>query len=119
MARKGFRARSEGRYGKRHIPGQMNKTESKYAEFLHAQKLAGEIQEWCFERLTLKAAEDCRYTTDFMVLNNDGTLDLVDVKGPKIDPASLVKIRCCADQFWWFNFHVMQLKDGGWNHIEF
>ena len=119
LAGKKFRARSEGRYGKRHITGQMNKTETKYAEFLWARLLNGEIQGWWFERMTLKAAEDCRYTTDFMVLNNDGTLDLVDVKGPKVAAESLVKIRTCADQFWMFNFHVMQLKGGQWKHIEF
>jgi hypothetical protein len=71
--------------------------------------------------MTLKLADDCRYTSDFMVLNTDGTLDLIDTKGAgPIDPTSLVKIRCAADQFPMFNFHVMQKqKNGTWKHTEF
>ncbi len=64
------------KYGKRHVPGLMNATESRYADILQARKLSGEIVEWLFESVTLKLAADCRYSPDFMVLHNDGSLNV-------------------------------------------
>lgn len=67
----------------RHVPGTMNKTEARYAEYLALRKLAGEILAWGFEEITLKLAKDCRFTPDFWVLNNDGDFELIEVKAGK------------------------------------
>ena len=67
----------------RHVPGTMNKTETRYAEYLELRKMAGLIVAWGFEELTFKLAKDCRFTPDFWVLNIDGDFELVEVKAGK------------------------------------
>lgn len=112
------------KYGKRHTPGQMNGTESAYAELLQIRKLAGEIIDWQFEAITFKLADDTRYTPDFTVYLADGSMEFIDAKGGgPIDPKSLVKIKCAAEKFWMFRF-VMEQKQakkhgGGWKRKEF
>ena len=65
---------------RRHTPGQMNLTEKRYSEYLAAQLLAGLIQFWEFESVTLKIAPDVRWTPDFLVMTNDFTLEFHDTK---------------------------------------
>ena len=64
----------------RHKPGVMNRTERAFSEYLQEHKLAGLILDWWFEAITLRLAEDTRYTADFLVLELDKTLALVEVK---------------------------------------
>lgn len=112
-----FRASVGKRYGRRHTPGEMNKTESRYAEILQARLLAREILAWHFEAVTFKLAGDLRYTPDFCVLHCDGSFELIDVKGTgPIDDKSVVKIKAAAERFYWFDWtmEVEQTKrDGG------
>lgn len=110
------------KYGKRHIPGEMNQTESRYAELLEARKLRSEIISWDFESITLKLADGCRYTPDFAVWNADGTIELVDVKGAgPVDPKSRVKIKVAAERFPQFCFVMAQErpKKAGFEREEF
>lgn len=123
MTRFNFR-RDNTKYGKRHTPGVMNGTETAYAELLHIRKLSGEIVDWLFESVTFKLADDTRYTPDFAVLFNDGTMEFVDAKGGgPIDPKSLVKIKCAAEKFFQFRFCIEQKQSkkngGGWTRKEF
>lgn len=114
--------RDNTKYGKRHIPGQMNQTESAYAECLQALKLTGEILDWKFEAVTFKLASDVRYTPDFMVMYADCTIEFVDSKGGgPIDPKSIVKARCAAEMFWMFKFVIEQRlpKKAGWKRTEY
>lgn len=104
-----FNFKGATKYGKRHVPGQMNLTESKYAEMLEARKLAGEIETWEFERYTLKLADDTRYTPDFAAYFADGSMEFIDAKGGgPIDPKSLVKVKCAAERFPQFKFVIEQ-----------
>ena len=124
LARNRFRARDSSKYGKRHKPGVMNQTEAAYAELLEIRKLAGEIQGWEFEAVTFKLAPDCRYTPDFFVTMEDGTMECVDAKGGgPIDPKSMVKLRCAAEKFYQFRFAIEKKQakknGGGWERTEF
>ena len=120
-----FRACGDStKYGKRHKPGVMNKTEEAYAELLQIRKLAGEIIEWQFEAVTFKLAEDTRYTPDFSVLLATGEQEFIDAKGGgPIDPKSLVKIKCAAEKFPQFKFVIEQKLakklGGNWKRTEF
>jgi hypothetical protein len=120
MARFGDRTK----YGKRHKPGEMNKTEQAYADMLQARKLAGEIIEWQFEAVTFKLAADVRYSPDFCIVLSDHTIEFIDTKGggPQ-DPKSRVKIRCAAEKFPWFAFAIEQKqaksKGGAWIREDF
>ncbi len=61
----------------------MNKSERAYSQDLDIRKTVGEIVGWWFHAISLKMANGARYTTDFLVQNIDGTVDLVDVKPGK------------------------------------
>lgn len=117
------RFRDGTRYGKRHVPGEMNQTESLYAEELQALKLEGKVVEWFFEAMTFKLAAGSRYTPDFAVLYADGVLEFVDVKGGgPMDRTSLAKIKYAADKFPFFRFVIEKRKakkdGGGWERME-
>ena len=89
--------RAKGRMKK----GELNRTESSYAQYLEGEKQGGRVADYWFESLKLKVADGtCWYTPDFMVLLPDGRLELHEVKGS----FSLPTQRCFDD------FTVM-----GWN----
>jgi hypothetical protein len=114
--------RDNTRYGKRHVPGVMNKTEEAYAEILQARKLAGEVIRWEFESITFKLAPDTRFTPDFAVWLADGSMEFVDVKGAgPISETSRVKAKCAAEKFPQFKFVIEQrlAKRAGWKREEF
>ena len=73
------RFRQTGR-GTRRKPGEMNKLEAKMADELRAKQLAGEIDWFAFEAITIKLADRTRYTPDFLVMLCDGQLELWEVK---------------------------------------
>ena len=85
----------------------MNKLEASYAMSLEAKKRAGKIVLWRYERVTLKLADDTRYTPDFYVLELDGSVSLIEVKGFMRDDA-LVKLKVAASQFPEFRFYLYQ-----------
>lgn len=95
----------------------MNKTEAKRAIELEALKRDGSIRDWGFERITLKLADDCRYTPDFHVIEQDGTLRFEETKGFFRDDAK-VKVRVAAQQFP-SSFTVLRLVKGQWEREEF
>ena len=70
--------RAKGRMKK----GELNRTETSYAQYLEGEKQSGRVADYWFESLKLKVADGtCWYTPDFMVLLPDGRLELHEVKG--------------------------------------
>ena len=63
--------------------GAMNQTESAYEHHLRKRQLVGEIVWYRFEGLTLRLAERCSYTPDFVVMCADGQIELHEVKGSR------------------------------------
>ncbi len=92
----------------------MNKLEKARAILLEAMVRAGKVRSWRYEKLTLKLADDCRYTPDFMVVENDGGITLEEVKGHWRDDAR-VKVRVAATQFPEFTFQGLTLAKGVWS----
>lgn len=87
--------------------GGMNKLETSFAMLQESRKRAGKIVLWRYERFTLKLADDTRYTPDFYVLELDGSVSLIEVKGFMRDDA-LVKLKVAASQFPEFRFYLFQ-----------
>lgn len=85
----------------------MNKLEASFAMSLEAQKRAGKIVLWRYERVTLKLGDDLRYTPDFYVLELDGSVSLIEVKGFMREDA-LVKLKAAATAFPEFRFYLHQ-----------
>lgn len=90
----------------------LNKTERAYRDHLDFRKRAGEIRDYRAHGVTFKLGIDCRYTPDFLVVENDGTLTFVEIKGWLRDDA-LVKFRAAQQQFPWFRFVMIQRAKGG------
>ena len=90
--------RAKGRMKK----GELNRTETSYAQYLEGEKQSGRVADYWFESLKLKVADGtCWYTPDFMVLLPDGRLELHEVKGsPRVffDDAKC-KVKVVATSF--------------------
>lgn len=120
MARKpyqiGFGGRAKSRHGSTR-PGEMNRTEAKYADYLEKQRLAGEIVKWGYEKLKLRLGQNWKttYTPDFLVITNDLEIEFHDCKGGGgWEEDARVKIKVAAEQFPEFLFVGMTLKKGRW-----
>jgi len=102
--------------------GEMNRTEAEYAAFLDAQKAAGLVHDYWFEGITFVLAPNTRYTPDFMVLNADLTIDIIEVKGFWTDDAR-VKIKLAASIYYLHRFvavkKVPKRDGGGWSSETF
>lgn len=93
----------------------LNKTEAAYLDYLKSR----DDNEWIgVQNITLKLADDCRYTCDFSVVGANGRLIMLEVKGFFRDDAK-VKIKVAARLFPWIQFIVVQKTKGvGWTHTE-
>lgn len=106
-------------------PGQMNKTETAYRNHLLARKAAGEILDFRFEGITLKLAQDLRYTPDFFVLMPDGSIEFHEVKGSRAVFRDDAKAKCkmCAQLNPWASLVVVyprpKKNGGGWEYENF
>jgi len=93
----------------RRKPGEMNKTERAYADFLSQRQQAGEIEAFTFDALKLRLADNTFYTPDFLVQRADGELEIHEVKGGFIEDDAMVKIKVAASLFP-FRFFLCQRK---------
>lgn len=95
----------------------MNKTEAEYAQMLEARRVSGEIQWWAYEAMTLKLADNTRYTPDFLVMLADGALEVHETKGGFIREDGWLKLKVAAGMFP-FRFFLCQKQakkaGGGW-----
>ena len=95
----------------------MNKTEAEYAQMLEARRVSGEILWWVYEAVTLKLADNTRYTPDFLVMLADGTLEIHETKGGFIREDGWLKLKVAAGMFP-FRFFLCQKQakkaGGGW-----
>lgn len=98
-------------------PGEMNKTEAKYAAVLDARVQAGEVAAWWYESITLKLAKNTRYTPDFMVMLPDGSLEFHEVKGGFVQEDAWIKSKIAAATFP-FRLIVAQWRDRRWHTVE-
>jgi len=104
--------------GLRRKAGQMNKTEAAFSDYLRVQEIAGVVLCHRFEGVTLKIANDCRYTPDFMAIGVGGEITFFEVKGFWRDDAR-VKIKVAARTFPEFRFVAVQRKAQQWVFEEF
>lgn len=88
----------------------LNKTERAYLEHLRAEGHA-----WIgVQNITLKLADDTRYTPDFWLIDGEGLLCAREVKGFFRDDAK-VKVKVAARQFPFARFSVVYRKGTGWS----
>ncbi len=92
---------------------QMNKGETRYADYLRGRLWAGAIQWFGFEAIKVRLADNTFVTPDFMIVAADGVLELHDVKGRKVvedsagrkiesyfcEEDAKIKLKVLAEQF--------------------
>ena len=91
----------------------MNKLEASYHDSLAMMKLAHEIHDFKYEALKLRLADRTTYSPDFLVIGNDGSVELHEVKGFWEDDAR-VKIKVAAEMFPFFIFRGVTRSKGAW-----
>ena len=87
----------------RHMPGEMNGLEKRYAAHLETRRVVGEILSYKFESIKLKLAKATFLTVDFAVVAQSGAIEMHEVKGHWEDDAR-VKIKVAAKLFPEFTF---------------
>lgn len=102
--------------------GERNKTEAAYENFLLQQKAVGMIQDYWFEGIKLRIADNTFLTIDFGVLTADGRIQLHDTKGAPhlITDTARVKLKAAREKYCFDIFIVTPRakKDGGGWHLE-
>lgn len=91
-----------------------SKAEERYAAILQSQQRAGQIRGWRYEGLTLKLADGVRYTPDFLVVENDGAMTLLEVKGFMREAARL-RLRIAVEMYPAFRWFLIWAKKGGFD----
>lgn len=94
----------------------LNKTETEFLRTI----LEPWRPDWIgVQAITLKLADDMRYTPDFWKLS-DGLLTAYEVKGGFMREDSFLKLKMAARLFPFFQFVLAQKKKGSWslNHIK-
>ena len=95
----------------------MNKTEAAFARRLEAMQAHGDIVSFTFEAITLRLADDCRYTPDFFVIVSSDPLRLrfYEVKGGHIWDDAKVKFKVARENITWAEWEMWQNKGGEWS----
>ena len=101
--------RARGRVGYTR-PGEMNKLEADYATHLDLLTLAqyepeDAVAKWYYESFKLRlAGKRTWYTPDFMVIRNEGQVELHEVKGSFVRDDAAVKLKVAASTYPEFRF---------------
>jgi hypothetical protein len=93
----------------RHVTGEMNGIEKRYAAHLETQRICGAISGWKFEPIKLRLARATFYSPDFMVVMPSGCIELHETKGFMEDDA-VVKLKVAAEMFPEFKIVLVKLE---------
>lgn len=94
-----------------------NGLEREYGKLLEEMKRNGEIVDYFFEGMTLKLADDCRYTPDYLVVYPDH-FECHETKGFWREDAR-IKIKVAAKSYPYFIFKAIRLEKSEWKIEEF
>ena len=103
----------------------MNKTESRFADYLEQLKHMKEIIAWRFEPIKFILAQNVKggrnattYKPDFLVVRPD-CFEFMEVKAKSgnwtsVRDDALVKIKVVSEMFLWFRFTLAYYEKGEW-----
>lgn len=91
----------------------LNKLEKSYLWYLRSLR----VPQLRIQAITLKLADDTRYTADFTYVDENGRMVFADTKGAHVWEDAIIKMRVAARQFTEFRFTIVtQVKRTG--HFE-
>ena len=91
----------------------MNKWEKEYDNFLSILKYKKIVLDYRYEGITFKLAYRTTYTPDFLVVNADKTVTIIEIKGFRRDDA-MAKFKIAAQMYPYFRFKMITKKKGDW-----
>lgn len=89
----------------------MNGTEAEYLRQLGANS---DIERIYFNKITLKLADDTRYTPDFVCVHKDGAISAHEVKGGFVRDDAKVKFKVACEMYPLFRWVWAQKVKGVW-----
>ena len=96
----------------------MNKTEAEFARRLATNWRAGVIDGWAYESVTLKIADRCRYTPDFIAWTNlNRSIVFYEIKGGFARDDAIVKFKAAREMFKWAEFQMWSKNKGVWKRL--
>lgn len=90
-----------------------NKTEEAFWQMQLIRKRTGEIEDCQWEPFNLRLAQNTWYRPDCLVVENDGTMTVMEVKGTFFRDDARVKVKVAARQHYYFSFVVAVGKKEG------
>ncbi len=106
-------------------PEYKSKTEALRAQALELDRRAGMIRSWAYESETMKLPGGARYTPDFKIEHNDGSISFEEVKGRKGTgfyalPVGKLKVKVAAATrpYWKFEVVFPGSRLGTWEKWE-
>jgi len=95
----------------------MNKLERAFASRLNVLQMNGSIHRWVFEGVTLHWGGGMRYTPDFLIVDKETMMTLVEIKGFRRS-RDIVRFKGCKNEWdWCFNFEMWAREDGQWTRL--
>ena len=85
--------------------------ELEYLRILEDLRYCGHIADFRLKPGSIRLAKGCHYEPDFLVVQNDGTLEYHEVKGPtRFAAKSITKIKVASALLPWFGFVLVTGK---------
>lgn len=102
----------------RRSPEPKTRPEREMAMILMRKLAQGEFHSFGFESMTIEVGSGLRYTPDFTIWNNDGTLRFIEVKGPYIRRTGLQVYQAGKKAYPKAVFELWQLDGGNWTQLD-
>lgn len=94
-----------------------SKAEALYADRLDLMQRAGEIRKWWPHPFTLKLGDGAKYTPDFMISHNDGSVEIVEIKGHGW-AAGMLRFKWAATLYELFDWSMVRREGRAWTTIK-
>lgn len=105
---------------------EMNGVETKYEAFLKLEKHHGRVAFYGYECIKLRLSDTSLWIPDFMVVDQDGYIRMVDTKaywktidGPGIRPDALEKLKHAGELYPIFTVVATWFHEGQWHERQF
>lgn len=98
-------------------PRPKTRPEVEMSAILERELKSGAISSFSFEGITLEVGDGMRYTPDFSVWENDGTLRFIEVKGGFIRRTGIQAFKAAKGKYPKAKFEMWQLDSGRWEKL--
>lgn len=92
-----------------------NATEERFRlQWLEPMRIVDEIDRYEYEAITLRLANGCRYTPDWLAVTPEGKVRFYEIKGRQVWDDAIVKLKVAAAKYFFFRFYLCAWDGRGW-----